>query len=363
MKTVINLSADDVSRLRLKLLNWYDRHARHLPWRRLPGDESIVDPYRVWLSEVMLQQTTVPHATPYYETFLKRWPTVHNLAAAEDADIMAAWAGLGYYSRARNLLKGARMVVSQHQGVFPSDEISLLKIPSFGPYTAAAVVAFAFDKPANVVDGNIERIMSRIYAVDEPVPGSKPALKAYAAQWVRDDRASDWPQALMDLASSLCRPKSPKCPECPLSEGCRAYHLNRPEDYPVRLSKIPKPHRYGVVFLIVSDEGFIVERRPDKGLLGGMLGLPHLDWRDEVWADSEVVNQLLIGAGPEIIGRYDHVFTHFKLTQDVWLQRLTIAQMGDFLRRHNQYQCLSFSEKKALPTVFSKALKFIPSLV
>ncbi|WKL56808.1 A/G-specific adenine glycosylase [Asticcacaulis sp. ZE23SCel15] len=363
MTTVINLSADDVSRLRLKLLNWYDDYARPLPWRRLPGDELIVDPYRIWLSEVMLQQTTVPHAAPYYEAFLKRWPTVHDLASAEDGEVMAAWAGLGYYSRARNLLKGARVIVDQYAGAFPDDETRLLKIPSFGPYTAAAVAAFAFDKPANVVDGNIERIMSRLYAVDEPMPAAKPALKALAAQWVRSDRASDWPQALMDLASSVCRPKSPKCTECPLSEGCLAHHLNRPENYPVRLSKTPKPHRYGVVFLIVSDEGFIVERRPDKGLLGGMLGLPHLDWRDKVWTDVESKNQLLISGGVKLIGRYDHVFTHFRLTQDVWFQRITAPQLTDFLRRHNQYQYLSFDDKKALPTVFGKALKFIPSLV
>ncbi|MDC7674965.1 A/G-specific adenine glycosylase [Asticcacaulis machinosus] len=361
MAATINLTENDVSRLRTDLLSWYDLHARTLPWRRAPGKKSTVDPYAVWLSEVMLQQTTVPHAQPYFETFLKRWPTVQDLAQADDGEVMAAWAGLGYYSRARNLLKGARMVVSQYQGGFPDDEISLLKIPSFGPYTAAAVAAFAFDKPANVVDGNIERIMSRIYAVDESMPAAKPKLKALAAQWVSEDRAADWPQALMDLASGVCRPKSPKCGECPLSEGCLAYELDQAERYPVRLAKAAKPRRYGAVFLLVSNEGFIVERRPDKGLLGGMLGLPHLEWRGDVWVDNDVLDQLLIAdVAAELIGQYEHVFTHFALTQNVWLQRLTEDEMSEFLRQNNRFQRLGFGNEKALPTVFGKALKFLP---
>lgn len=360
MTPTINLSDTDVSQLRTNLLNWYDRHGRTLPWRQPPGVKSIVDPYAIWLSEVMLQQTTVAHAAPYFESFLTRWPTVQDLASAQDGEVMAAWAGLGYYSRARNLLKGARVIVSAYHGVFPDDETVLLKIPSFGPYTAAAVAAFAFGKPANVVDGNIERIMSRIYAVDEPVPAAKPKLKALAAQWVRGDRAADWPQALMDLASLICRPKSPKCSECPLAQGCMARALGKPEIYPVRLVKTPKPHRYGAVFVVMSPEAVIVERRADKGLLGGMLGLPHLEWREHAWTENEVENQLLIkDADAEFIRQYNHVFTHFALTQSVWRQQLSEVRMADFLRRNNRFQLLTFDNQKALPTVFSKALKFI----
>ncbi|MET0294793.1 MAG: A/G-specific adenine glycosylase, partial [Phenylobacterium sp.] len=214
-----------VAPLRAALLDWYDAHARSLPWRTGPaaGMAGVrSDPYRVWLSEVMLQQTTVPHATPYFLGFTQRWPTVSDLAAVEDGDLMAAWAGLGYYARARNLLACAQAVAGQHGGVFPDTEAGLLALPGVGAYTAAAVAAIAFDRAANVVDGNVERVMARLFAVEEPVPGSKPELKRLAGELVTDERPGDWAQALMDLGATVCRPKAPLCDRCPVSDFCEA---------------------------------------------------------------------------------------------------------------------------------------------
>lgn len=356
----IDRSAADVLAAREKLLRWYDDHARQLPWREAPGTTLNADPYRVWLSEVMLQQTTVPHAAPYYERFTKLWPTVRDLAAAPDEAVMAEWAGLGYYSRARNLLKCARTVVSAYGGVFPSDETDLLKLPGFGPYTAAAVAAFAFGKAANVVDGNVERVMSRLYAVAMPLPGARPLLRELAGQWVRNERARDWPQALMDLAAGVCRPKAPLCLLCPVQADCAAFAEGRPEAYPVKAAKAPKPVRHGVAFLMASAEGFVVERRPDKGLLGGMLGLPHLDWRAEPWSEADIQASLPAGAGAwRYAGAYEHVFTHFALKQQVWRCDLGPEAMAVFLKGRNAFQLLPHAHAKALPTVFGKALKFL----
>ncbi|MFT3997054.1 MAG: A/G-specific adenine glycosylase [Asticcacaulis sp.] len=348
----------DVSPARRKLLDWYDLHARTLPWREGPGAELKADPYRVWMSEVMLQQTTVPHATPYFEKFTALWPTVRDLAAAPDEAVMAEWAGLGYYSRARNLLKCARAVVSQYGGVFPSDEAALLKLPGFGPYTAAAVAAFAFGKAANVVDGNVERVMSRLYAVETPLPQARPALRELAGQWVRDDRARDWPQAVMDLAATVCRPKAPTCLLCPLPSDCAAFASGRPEAYPFKAAKPPKPVRYGVAFVIRSDEGLVAERRPEKGLLGGMLGLPYLEWRGEEWAESDISASLPVNAESwRYAGRYEHVFTHFALRQQVWRLDMSREEMGALLKGRNDWRLLPHADIKALPTAFAKALK------
>ena len=219
-----SVSLDRVA-LRSSLLAWYDRQARTLAWRVSPDDRRAgvrSDPYRVWLSEVMLQQTTVPHATPYFLSFTERWPTVLDLAAVEDGDLMAAWAGLGYYARARNLLACARAVAGQHGGVFPDTEEGLRALPGVGAYTAAAVAAIAFDQPANVVDGNVERVMSRLFAVETPLPDAKPELKALAGALVTDERPGDWAQALMDLGATVCKPKGPLCDLCPVSPWCEA---------------------------------------------------------------------------------------------------------------------------------------------
>ncbi|MGA9659292.1 MAG: A/G-specific adenine glycosylase [Asticcacaulis sp.] len=340
-----------VAALRARLLDWYDVHGRSLIWR-----EGTRDAYRVWLSEIMLQQTTVPHATPYYEKFLRLWPTVQDLAAAEDGRVMAEWAGLGYYARARRLLECARVVVRDYGGVFPANEAQLLSLPGFGPYTAAAVAAIAFGQAANVVDGNIERIMTRLYAIETPMPKGKSAVREASAQWVSDDRAGDWPQALMDMASLICKPKAPLCGACPLAEACLAFKRGESERFPVKLAKTLKPRRYGVVFVMLIGDGVVVERRPDKGLLGGMLGLPHTQWRSEPYAEAEVTPPL--SAQFAVTGSYEHVFTHFALTQEVWVAHLSEDEAQNLLRQHNDWQLMAMTEK-ALPTVFAKALKHI----
>ena len=328
--------------IRAALLDWYDAGARILPWRSPPGANVPTDPYRVWLSEVMLQQTTVPHATPYFLSFTERWPTVGDLAAVADADLMAAWAGLGYYARARNLLACARAVAGEHGGVFPDTEAGLLALPWVGAYTAAAVAAIAFDREANVVDGNVERVVARLFAVETPVPAARPELKRLAGSLVDANRPGDWAQALMDLGATVCRPKSPSCLICPVSEWCAAYRTGEPGRYPVKTKKAERPHRSGVAWVLRDGAGRVaLVQRPDKGLLGGMMGLPTGDWgaeasgqppADEDWQDA---------------GAIEHVFTHFSLTLSV-----RVAEgAGDFVWMDEA------AALKALPTVFRKALE------
>ena len=338
----------DIATLRAALLAWYDAHARTLPWRAPPGAVERTDPYRVWLSEVMLQQTTVPHAAPYFERFTARWPTVKDMASVEDSDLMAAWAGLGYYARARNLLACARAVANDHGGVFPDTEVALLALPGVGAYTAAAVAAIAFDRPSNVVDGNVERVVARLFAVETPVPAARPELKRLAAALVADDRPGDWAQALMDLGSGICRPKSPLCLMCPISGFCAGRATGEPEHYPVRTKKAARPHRQGVAWVLRDDGGRIaLVRRPDKGLLRGMVGLPTSDWT----GGTPDAFPPVAADWPALIwkdaGAVEHVFTHFSLTLSV-----RVAQgQGDFLWTP-EAEALA-----ALPTVFRKALE------
>ncbi|MDP3406629.1 MAG: A/G-specific adenine glycosylase [Brevundimonas sp.] len=333
----------DTAALRTALLDWYDAHARTLPWRAAPGSAQRTDPYRVWLSEVMLQQTTVPHATPYFERFTTRWPTVTDLANAEDSDLMAAWAGLGYYARARNLLACARAVANDHGGVFPDTEASLLALPGVGAYTAAAVAAIAFDRPANVVDGNVERVVARLFAVETPVPAARPELKRLAATLVTNDRPGDWAQALMDLGSTVCRPKSPLCLMCPISGWCAGRATGAPERYPLKAAKAARPHRRGIAWVLRDGQGRVaLVRRPDKGLLGGMVGLPTGDWSVDAPDDRPPVPAAWADAGA-----VEHVFTHFSLTLSV---RVAEGQ-GDYLWTA-EAEALA-----ALPTVFRKALE------
>jgi A/G-specific adenine glycosylase len=332
----------DVAPLRRALLDWYDAKARTLPWRRPPGSKTTADPYRVWLSEVMLQQTTVPHATPYFERFTARWPTVSDLAAAEDGDLMAAWAGLGYYARARNLLACARAVAKDHGGTFPDTEAGLLALPGVGAYTAAAVAAIAFDRPANVVDGNVERVVARLFAVETPLPAARPELKRLAGTLVADDRPGDWAQALMDLGSTICRPKSPLCLMCPVSGFCTARATGEPERYPLKVRKAARPHRQGIAWVLRDGHGHIaLVRRPDKGLLGGMLGLPTGDWSEGPPDQTPPVVANWIDAGA-----VEHVFTHFSLT--LWVRVAEGA--GDYIWTPEE------QARAALPTVFEKAL-------
>lgn len=335
--------------LRAELLSWYDQNARDLPWRVRPQDYGAgvrADPYRVWLSEVMLQQTTVPHATPYFLKFVARWPTVSDLAAAEDGDVMAAWAGLGYYARARNLLACARAVAAQHGGVFPDTEEGLRNLPGLGAYTAAAVAAIAFDRPANVVDGNVERVISRLFAVEAPLPDAKPELKRLAAGFVTADRPGDWAQALMDLGATVCRPK-PLCDRCPISAYCQAFAQGDPETYPRKTKKAERPRRYGVAYLLTRGDQVALVRRPPKGLLGGMLALPTSEWRAAPYPETEAMAHAPADADWRPAGEIEHVFTHFSLS-------LTV------LRAEGEADDVIWSPRRdldALPSVFLKAAR------
>ncbi|MDB5447795.1 MAG: mutY [Phenylobacterium sp.] len=337
-------------RLRAQLLAWYDASARDLPWRVRPAQRGAgmrADPYRVWLSEVMLQQTTVPHATPYFLKFTARWPSVSALAAEEDGEVMAAWAGLGYYARARNLLACARAVARDHGGVFPDTEEGLRSLPGLGPYTAAAVAAIAFDRPGNVVDGNVERVMARLFAVEQPLPDAKPELKRLAAGLVRDERPGDWAQALMDLGAVICRPKAPLCERCPVSAHCAALAGGEPETYPRRTAKAERPHRYGVAYVLTRGEAVALVRRPPKGLLGGMLALPTSDWRAARWSPSEALLAAPADAAWRGVGEVEHGFTHFTLTLQL-------------LRAEGDADGVIWSARRdldALPSVFLKAAR------
>lgn len=340
----------NVAAVRTALLAWYDGSARALPWRVGPQDHALgvrADPYRVWLSEVMLQQTTVPHATPYFLSFTQRWPTVGDLAAAPDADVMAAWAGLGYYARARNLLACARAVARDHGGIFPDTEEGLRGLPGLGPYTAAAVGAIAFDRPTNVVDGNVERVMARLFAVEAPLPDAKPELKRLAAGLVRAERPGDWAQALMDLGATVCRPKAPLCDRCPIAAHCAGLATGAPETYPRKTAKAERPHRHGVAFVLTRGPEVALVRRPPKGLLGGMLALPTTDWRDERWSDAEARAAAPAVADWRGVGEVEHGFTHFTLTLRL-------------LRAEGDAEGVIWSPRRdldALPSVFLKAAR------
>ncbi len=284
-----------------RLLGWYDQSARILPWRIAPGSAETPDPYRVWLAEVMLQQTTVAAVASYFARFTARWPTVADLAAADDADVMAAWAGLGYYARARNLLACARAVVADHGGIFPDSEAGLRALPGVGDYTAAAVAAIAFGRAAVVVDANIERVIARHRLIETPLPMAKREIRAALSPLVPADRPGDFAQALMDLGATICTPRSPACAICPVMADCRARGRPDIERLPVKPPKKAKPHRHGVAWWIERDGAIWLVRRPDKGMLGGMRALPGGDWSDEPPPESGIL-------------RVDHGFTHFDLT-------------------------------------------------
>jgi A/G-specific adenine glycosylase len=336
--------------LRAQLLAWYDAKARVLPWRVRPADRARgvrADPYRVWLSEVMLQQTTVPHATPYFLKFTARWPTVVDLAREDDGEVMAAWAGLGYYARARNLLACARAVAERHGGVFPDTEEGLRALPGLGPYTAAAVGAIAFDLPTNVVDGNVERVMSRLFAVEQPLPDAKPELKRLAEALVREDRPGDWAQALMDLGATVCRPKAPLCDRCPLAGHCAALATGAPDGFPRRTAKAERPHRYGVAYVLTRGDEVALVRRPPSGLLGGMLALPTSDWRAARWSEAEALAAAPVAAPWRSAGEVEHGFTHFTLSLRL-------------LRAEADADDLIWTPRRgldALPSVFLKAAR------
>ena len=295
----------------------------------------------------MLQQTTVPHATPYFLDFTRRWPTVASLAAADEGEVMAAWAGLGYYARARNLIACARQVAGPLSGAFPDTEAGLAALPGVGPYTAAAIAAIAFDRPANVVDANVERVIARLLAIETPLPAAKPQLRALAAGLVRGDRPGDWAQALMDLGAMVCTPTSPSCERCPAAPACAAKASDAPERFPVRSAKPGRPRRYGVAYVLTQGDRVALVRRPAKGLLGGMLALPTSEWRAASWNEREAIAAAPAPADWQPAGDVDHGFTHFALNLRLFRAE---GDWPDGLWRPR-------AELAAMPSVFLKAAR------
>ena len=318
-----------------RLLGWYVRSARVLAWRIAPGSNAVPDPYRIWMAEVMLQQTTVAAVAGYFERFTARWPTVADLAAADDADVMAAWAGLGYYARARNLLACARAVVADHGGVFPDTEAGLRALPGVGDYTAAAVAAIAFGEPAVVVDANIERVIARHRLIETPLPAAKREIRAALAPLVSAARPGDFAQALMDLGATICTPRTPACGICPVMADCRARGRPDIERLPVKPPKKAKPRRHGLAYWIEQDGALWLVRRPDKGMLGGMRALPGGAWTDEPPRESGIVS-------------VDHGFTHFDLTLGL-VRREPQDAAGE-----GEWWPISALDAAGLPTLYRK---------
>ncbi|MGE3623667.1 MAG: A/G-specific adenine glycosylase [Bdellovibrionales bacterium] len=336
----------------LALLRWYDRHRRVLPWRALPG--IAPDPYAVWLSEIMLQQTTVGTVGPYYQKFLSRWPTVAHLAKAPRGEVLKMWAGLGYYRRAHLLHDCAKRIVKNYGGQFPRTEGELLALPGFGPYTAAAVAAIAFDRRANVVDGNVERVIARVDAIRTPLPQAKPEIRAAAARVLPDARFGDYAQALMDLGATICTPRNPKCGLCPLAQACRARAMGIEEELPRRVKAKTRPVRRAMAFVAVNDKNEIfLRRRPQGGLLGGMMEIPSSEWCQAAAPElSQVMKAAPIPARWHVLpGSIVHVFSHFALEMQV-----ALARAGN-MRAGGRWVALQKLDKEALPSVMRKIVQ------
>ena len=302
------------------LLAWYDRHHRALPWRVAPRDIAAglrPDPYRVWLSEIMLQQTTVTAVRPYFEAFVARWPDVAALAAAPVEDVMKAWAGLGYYSRARNLKACAEAVAAAHGGRFPAEVAALKALPGIGDYTAAAIGSIAFALPAVVMDGNVERVVTRLRAIATPLPAAKAEIRAFLETVLPHDRPGDFAQAMMDLGATICTPRRPACVLCPVNADCRARRAGNPEHYPQKAAKAEKPKRKGAAFVAERGDGAVLlRRRPARGLLGGMSEPPTSDWSSR--RDGGGIEAAPFPAPWAASGVVTHVFTHFELSLSVF---------------------------------------------
>lgn len=334
------------------LLAHYDRHARDLPWRSPPGSPPPT-PYRVWLSEVMLQQTTVAAVIPYFTAFTQRWPRVEALAKASDADVMAAWAGLGYYSRARNLLKCARVVVAAHQGNFPQSAAELAKLPGIGAYTSAAIAAIAFGEAVAVVDANVERVAARLFAIETPLPAARTQIREAVQAITPTDRPGDFAQAMMDLGATICTARNPSCLTCPLRKQCQALALGIVEGLPVKAPKAAKPQRSGTAWWIECDDHVWLAIRPDKGMLGGMRALPDDDWSARNDGNKTPPFSAQWHA---VDGQVAHSFTHFHLALGIQQIRLS-ARANDL--GNGEWWPINSLDSAGLPTLFAKAARLV----
>jgi A/G-specific adenine glycosylase len=340
------------------LLAWYDRHRRVLPWRAPPGRRA--DPYHVWLSEIMLQQTTVKTVGPYYAKFLKLWPDISALAAAPLDEVLKAWAGLGYYARARNLHACARAVVERHGGKIPATEALLRELPGIGPYTAAAIAAIAFDECTSPVDGNIERVIARLYALETPLPAAKPEISRLARALTPPQRSGDFAQAMMDLGATICTPKSPACILCPWNESCAAYARGNAETFPRRLPKREGDLRRGAAFVVQRADDFVLVRtRPEKGLLGGMTEVPTTEWSKDFDASTAMKGAPHFAsmrkplAWQKTLGVVRHVFTHFPLELIVYVSEVPARTAAP---KATRWVKISELGGEALPSLMRKVI-------
>ena len=354
----LSLAADAPAETARALLDWYDRERRDLPWRAEPGRRA--DPYRVWLSEIMLQQTTVKAVIPYYEAFLRRWPTMEALAAASLDDVLAAWAGLGYYRRARNLHACARTVVGQHAGWFPRAEPALLELPGIGPYTAAAIAAIAYGVRATPVDGNVERVVARLFAMPLPLPRAKPELRRLAERLTPARRAGDHAQAMMDLGAIICTPKRPSCLVCPVAAFCAARAEGSAAHLPSREAKPERPLRLALAYVALREDGCVLlRRRPDNGLLGGMLEVPSTDWAGALPRLEDRFRTVPVRGDWQLVpGIVSHTFTHFRLDALVYRAlvpaRVRLTSWADAPRC--QWTARRDLAQVALPSVMRKLI-------
>lgn len=340
------------------LLDWYDSERRELPWRSSPGRKA--DPYRVWLSEIMLQQTTVKAVIPYYQDFLRTWPNIRALAAASLDDVLTKWAGLGYYSRARNLHKCATVIMEEHGGRFPRSEAALRKLPGIGPYTAAAIAAIAFNEEATPVDGNIERVIARLFALRLPLPTAKSEIKRLASTLVPSERPGDFAQAMMDLGATVCTPKRPSCLMCPIQPDCHGYAKGMAESLPLKLAKPDRPSRFGYAFLALSEDGHILlRRRQEAGLLGGMMEVPSTEWRDDWLSVDDAMRSAPFKTDWwPVTGAVTHTFTHFRLQLNVYRAIVPANATLTFWSEPNRCRWVNRHDlhNEALPSLMRKVI-------